>query len=168
MRHMVHEITVLPAIPECPDSPFIEDTVVVFGGRALLAHMGAPSRRPEVRSDRCLLFPVLPFACGLCLHHSAECSLPSQVAGVAPPLQECGIDVRAMAGAEEWAGVEQSQLIGTDVGKEATLDGGDVLAVDSTLFVGLSDRTNEAGASIAWWRCFYVACVTSLSRSDGR
>ncbi|WP_029202465.1 dimethylargininase [Ornithinimicrobium pekingense] len=33
---------------DCPDSVFVEDTVVVYGSVAVLANPGAPERRPEV------------------------------------------------------------------------------------------------------------------------
>ncbi|MEU4697803.1 dimethylargininase [Nonomuraea dietziae] len=35
---------------ELPDGPFVEDTVVVCAGRAVLTRPGAPERRPEVES----------------------------------------------------------------------------------------------------------------------
>lgn len=34
--------------PDCPDSVFVEDTVVVYGGRAVITNPGADSRKPEV------------------------------------------------------------------------------------------------------------------------
>lgn len=37
-----------PAAPRHPDSPFIEDTAVVMGDRALITNPGHPSRRGEV------------------------------------------------------------------------------------------------------------------------
>lgn len=36
------------AAPECPDSAFVEDTVVMFGELAILARPGADQRKPEV------------------------------------------------------------------------------------------------------------------------
>lgn len=33
--------------PDCPDSGFVEDSVVVYGNLAILARSGAPERRPE-------------------------------------------------------------------------------------------------------------------------
>ncbi len=38
----------VPPADECPDSVFVEDTVVVYKNLAVLSHPGAPSRRPEV------------------------------------------------------------------------------------------------------------------------
>ncbi len=38
----------VPAAEECPDSVFVEDTVVVCEDLAVLARPGAPARRPEV------------------------------------------------------------------------------------------------------------------------
>jgi dimethylargininase len=37
----------VPAIDECPDGVFIEDTMVVYGDLAVIARSGAPERRPE-------------------------------------------------------------------------------------------------------------------------
>lgn len=41
-----HSIEVASA-PECPDSVFVEDTVVMFGGSAVLTNPGADERKPE-------------------------------------------------------------------------------------------------------------------------
>jgi dimethylargininase len=38
----------VPAADDCPDSVFVEDTVVVFGQLAVITRPGAPSRRPEI------------------------------------------------------------------------------------------------------------------------
>jgi dimethylargininase len=38
----------VPAADDCPDSVFVEDTVVVRDGRAVLTRPGAPERRPEL------------------------------------------------------------------------------------------------------------------------
>ncbi|WP_329477369.1 arginine deiminase family protein [Kribbella sp. NBC_01484] len=37
----------VPAIDECPDGVFIEDTMVVYGALAVIARSGADQRRPE-------------------------------------------------------------------------------------------------------------------------
>ena len=37
----------VPAADDCPDSACVEDTVVVFGDLAVIAHPGADARRPE-------------------------------------------------------------------------------------------------------------------------
>ena len=37
----------VPAVPECPDGVFVEDTVVMIGGTAVITHPGADTRRPE-------------------------------------------------------------------------------------------------------------------------
>ena len=37
----------VPAIDECPDGVFIEDTMVVYGDLAVIARSGATQRRPE-------------------------------------------------------------------------------------------------------------------------
>jgi dimethylargininase len=42
------EVVRLPELPHAPDSVFVEDTLVVFGRRAVITRPGAPSRRVEV------------------------------------------------------------------------------------------------------------------------
>lgn len=42
----------VPAAPDCPDSVFVEDTVVVIGDLAVLTRPGAPERRGEVAGTR--------------------------------------------------------------------------------------------------------------------
>ncbi|TDO44301.1 dimethylargininase [Kribbella sp. VKM Ac-2527] len=37
----------VPPIDECPDGVFVEDTMVVYGDLAVIAHAGATERRPE-------------------------------------------------------------------------------------------------------------------------
>lgn len=85
----------VPAAPDCPDSAFVEDTMVVFRDVALLARPGADERKPEVAA-------------------AAEA-------------------VRALGY--------------TTVAIEApgTLDGGDVLKVGNTIYVGHGGRTNPEG-----------------------
>jgi dimethylargininase len=83
------------AAPDCPDSAFVEDTMVVFRDVAVLARPGADERKPEV-----------PLA--------------------AEAVQALGY--RTVA-----------------VQAPGTLDGGDVLKVGSTIYVGLGGRTNAEG-----------------------
>jgi dimethylargininase len=85
----------VPPADECPDSVFVEDTVVVCAGVAVLARPGAARRRPEVAA-------VEPVARGLGL----------RVARIDPP---------------------------------GCLDGGDVLQVGRTVYVGHSGRTDADG-----------------------
>lgn len=80
---------------DCPDSVFIEDTVVVCAGSAVLTRPGAPQRRPEVEAVE-----------------SAVRDLGLAVARIEAP---------------------------------GTLDGGDVLQVGSTVYVGQGGRTNSEG-----------------------
>ena len=40
-------VTEVEPAPECPDSVFVEDTVVVYGDLAVIARSGAAERRPE-------------------------------------------------------------------------------------------------------------------------
>jgi dimethylargininase len=86
-------VVVLPALDELPDAVFVEDTAVVVDELAVVATMGAASRRPESDPMAATLARYRP------VHRLAE---------------------------------------------PATLDGGDVLRVDRTLFVGLTPRTNAA------------------------
>jgi len=84
-----------PTAEDCPDSVFIEDTVVVCEDLAVLARPGAPTRRAEV-------------------------------AGVAGVVQSLGLRT-------------------TSIHEPGTLDGGDVLQVGRTVYVGRGGRTNGAG-----------------------
>ncbi|HET6818666.1 MAG TPA: arginine deiminase family protein [Mycobacteriales bacterium] len=40
----------VPPADDCPDSVFVEDTVVMFGSLAVITRPGAPSRRPEIEA----------------------------------------------------------------------------------------------------------------------
>ena len=83
------------AADHCPDSVFVEDTVVVCEDLAVLARPGLTQRRPEV-------------------------------AGTETAVRELGLEV-------------------VRIQEPATLDGGDVLQVGSTVYVGRSSRTNPEG-----------------------
>lgn len=83
------------AAPDCPDSAFVEDTMVVFHDTAVLARPGADERRPEVAAAA-----------------AAVESLGYRCVHIAAP---------------------------------GTLDGGDVLKVGDTIYVGLGGRTNAEG-----------------------
>ncbi|MCI4066427.1 N(G),N(G)-dimethylarginine dimethylaminohydrolase [Micromonospora sp. R77] len=80
---------------QCPDAVFVEDTVVVCDGLAVLSRPGAPERRPE---------------------------LP----GAEKAVREAGLEV-------------------VRVEVPGTLDGGDVLQVGTTVYVGRGGRTDDAG-----------------------
>ncbi len=82
-------------IEECPDSVFVEDTVVVCDNLAVLTRPGAAVRHPEV-------------------------------AGTEEAVREAGLDLARIV----------------DPG---TLDGGDVLQVGRTVYVGRGGRTNAEG-----------------------
>ncbi|HEX2313618.1 MAG TPA: arginine deiminase-related protein [Thermomonospora sp.] len=86
-------VRAVPPADDLPDAVFVEDTVVVCGGLAVLARSGAPGRRAEVTGTE-----------------KAVRGLGLEVARIEPP---------------------------------GTLDGGDVLQVGDTVYVGLSGRTNE-------------------------
>jgi dimethylargininase len=85
----------VPPADECPDSVFVEDTVVVCDDLAVLARPGLVQRRPEV-------------------------------AGTEATARELGLQIVRME-------------------EPATLDGGDVLQVGPTVYVGRSGRTNGEG-----------------------
>ena len=81
---------------DCPDGVFVEDTLVVFRGTAVIARPGAESRRHEVEAVE-----------------AAVASLGYSPKRIEPP---------------------------------GTLDGGDVLQVGDTVYVGTGGRTNPEGA----------------------
>ena len=85
----------VPPADDLPDCAFVEDTVVVFGGLAVLARPGAIGRRAEI-------------------------------AGTDEAIRSIGLDA---------AWIEDP----------GTLDGGDVLQVGRTMYVGRSGRTNAEG-----------------------
>ncbi|MGN6125079.1 MAG: dimethylargininase [Humibacter sp.] len=78
-----------------PDSVFVEDTAVVFGGRAIIARSGAEQRRGETP-------------------------------GTEAVLTDLGVRIDRIE-------------------EPGTLDGGDVLRVGDTIYVGRSERTNAEG-----------------------
>jgi dimethylargininase len=89
------EVREAPAADDLPDSAFIEDTMVVVDGLAVLARPGAAERRLELD-------------------------------GAEAAVRELGLEV---------ARIEAP----------GTLDGGDVLQVGDTLYVGRGGRTNGEG-----------------------
>ncbi|MGC1212867.1 MAG: dimethylargininase [Micromonospora sp.] len=80
---------------DCPDSVFVEDTVVVCDGLAVITRPGAPQRRPEIP-------------------------------GTEKAVREAGLQV-------------------VRIEAPGTLDGGDVLQVGTTVYVGRGGRTNGEG-----------------------
>ena len=101
-------VEVLPALPDFPDSVFVEDPAFVLPEGAILLRPGAPSRFAEAES----LAPVLD-------RHFAN------VAAV----------------------------------EEGFVDGGDILILPEEILVGLSERTDSAGAER------FCALVRDLGRS---
>jgi dimethylargininase len=91
------DVREVPAAQSHPDGVFVEDTVVVFDGLAVLTRPGAPRRRGEVASVR----PAVEAA------------------------------VREIA----------------EITEPGTLDGGDVLKVGRTVYVGRSARTDADGVA---------------------
>ncbi|EKC98212.1 dimethylarginine dimethylaminohydrolase [Trichosporon asahii var. asahii CBS 8904] len=86
----------VPRDDSCPDSVFIEDSIVVFGDMAVIASPGAETRKAEIGPVETTVKERLP---GLKLH---RIELPG------------------------------------------TLDGGDVLKVGKTVYVGRSSRTSQS------------------------
>src|SRR3954451_25380216 len=82
-------------IEDCPDGVFVEDTVVMYGDRAVVTRPGADERKPET-------------------------------VAVASLLGDLGYDA-------------------VSIEAPGTLDGGDVLKHDGTVWVGLGGRTNQSG-----------------------
>ena len=89
-----HEVT--PA-PDCPDSVFVEDTVVVYGDLAVVCRPGADERWPEIPA------------------------------------------------AEDAAHAQGYRVVRIEA--PGTLDGGDVLKHDGTVWVGVGGRTNAEGVA---------------------
>jgi len=85
----------VPPAPGCPDSVFVEDTVVMYDDLAVITRPGADERKPETPATEQVLR-----------------DLGYRIAHVEAP---------------------------------GTLDGGDVLKHDGTVWVGLGGRTNQAG-----------------------
>jgi dimethylargininase len=85
----------VPTAEDCPDSVFVEDTVVVCEDLAVLTRPGLPARRPEV-------------------------------AGVAQTVQALGLRTARIQA-------------------PGVLDGGDVLQVGTTVYVGRGGRTDGEG-----------------------
>jgi dimethylargininase len=89
------DLVEVPPADGCPDAVFVEDTVVMYRGVAVLTRPGADARKPEVE-------------------------------GVAKVVESLGCPVARIHG-------------------PGTLDGGDVLKVGSTVYVGRGGRTNGEG-----------------------
>jgi len=85
----------VPPADDCPDSVFVEDTMLAFGDLAIVSRPGAQARRPEID-----VMPELLASLGMTVAHIRE---------------------------------------------PGTVDGGDVLKVDDTVYVGSGGRTNAAG-----------------------
>ncbi|RDH77285.1 N(G),N(G)-dimethylarginine dimethylaminohydrolase [Mycolicibacterium moriokaense] len=89
-----HEVA---AAPDCPDSVFVEDTVVVYGDLAVVCRPGADERWPEI------------------------------------------------AAAEDAVRAHRYRVVRIEA--PGTLDGGDVLKHDGTVWVGVGGRTNAEGVA---------------------
>ncbi len=89
------EVVEVPPAEDCPDSVFVEDTVVMFRNVAVLALPGAESRTAEVADVA-----------------DVVAALGCSINRIRPP---------------------------------GTLDGGDVLKIGDTVFVGRGGRTNDEG-----------------------
>ena len=89
------DIVTVPPADDCPDAVFVEDTVVVVDGLAVITRPGAAARRPETTA-------------------------------VADTVRSLGLRVEHIAA-------------------PGTLDGGDILQIGQTVYVGLGGRTNADG-----------------------
>jgi dimethylargininase len=85
----------VPPADDCPDSVFVEDTMVVYGDLAVIARPGTPQRRAEVADAE-----------------ATVAALGYRIARIDEP---------------------------------GTLEGGDVLKIGSTLYVGRGGRTDDSG-----------------------
>ncbi|MCB0997685.1 MAG: N(G),N(G)-dimethylarginine dimethylaminohydrolase [Acidimicrobiales bacterium] len=95
LREAGWRVVEVPEAPDCPDSVFVEDTVVMFRNVAVICRPGADERKPEV------------------------------------------IDVEKV--------VEDLGCSINRIRPPGTLDGGDVLKVGDTVYVGRGGRTNGEG-----------------------
>jgi dimethylargininase len=89
------ELREVPPAPDCPDSAFVEDTVVMFRNVAVVSRPGADDRKPET-------------------------------VDVEKTVTALGCSVNAIRA-------------------PGTLDGGDVLKIGDTVYVGRGGRTNAEG-----------------------
>ncbi|MGA1345646.1 MAG: dimethylargininase [Ilumatobacteraceae bacterium] len=96
LRDAGWQVAEVARAPRHPDAVFIEDTVVMFGDRAVLTRPGAPERAGET-------------------------------VGVAEALDALDVDVSVLA--------------------RGRLDGGDVLKVGHTVYVGIGGRTDADGVA---------------------
>ena len=97
LRQHGWDVRAVAEADDCPDSVFIEDTVVVCGNLAVITRPGAPSRRPET-------------------------------AAVEVVVRDLGLDT-------------------VHIEAPDTVDGGDVLQVGTTVYVGQGGRTTAGGIS---------------------
>jgi dimethylargininase len=95
LRSVGWQVREVPLLESCPDSVFIEDTVVMYRDVAVITRPGNDARKPEIDAVE----PVVA-------------SLGCRIERIVEP---------------------------------GTLDGGDVLKVHDTVYVGLGGRTNQAG-----------------------
>ena len=110
LRDAGWETIEVPEAPDCPDSVFVEDTVIAFKHLAVIARPGAIVRRAETL-------------------------------GAEPVVASLGYSIQRIQA-------------------PGTLDGGDVLKVGDTLYVGRSGRTNDEG--IRQLRTIVEACGGSV------
>lgn len=109
------ELVEVDPAPEHPDSVFIEDALVIVDDLAVVTAPGAPERRGEVIAAR-----------------AAARGLGLEV-----------VELAAEGGsAQGEAARDESERV---AGEPVHLDGGDVLKVGSTIYVGVGGRTTRAG-----------------------
>ncbi|QDO87213.1 N(G),N(G)-dimethylarginine dimethylaminohydrolase [Ornithinimicrobium ciconiae] len=115
-----YALTEVPPSPEHPDSVFVEDALVVVGDLAVVTAPGAPERSDEVTGVRLAAHDL-----GLTVVELTE----------EPALAEQSTSAEGQASRAGQASTEPAHL-----------DGGDVLKVGQTLYVGVGGRTTSAGA----------------------
>jgi dimethylargininase len=127
------EVIALPVIDtDFPDATFVEDTAIITGKKKIMiTRPGALSRFGEVAAMKESILTYFH------RQHQEETDRALQ-----------DLDVKQ---GDDMTKVEEDYAI-EEMKEPGTLDGGDVCAAGSTYFIGISKRTNEAGAQqLAEW-----------------
>jgi hypothetical protein len=132
------EVTEVPAAEDCPDSAFVEDTVVVYGDLAVISRPGAVERRPETAGTEQTL-------AGLG-YRIARIEEPGTLDG-GDVLKHDGTD-RTVVGDGARVGSDTMLVAPVRVGKRAFTGAGSVITKDvpdGALGVERSDQVNIPG-----------------------
>lgn len=133
VQGLVDKLIVIPTDPQHPDCCFVEDTCVVVGDQVLLTRPGHPSRRGEVTGVREALKSQVFYSVDIFKRFI------SYLCQIPFPIEI------------------------TEMQEPACLDGGDVLFTGRHLFVGQSNRTNQAGIDALKKVCTCLYIWTCLS-----